>query len=737
MKKSQGLVYLLIIIFFLGVAAWILYMGGTLNPIVKTKGRIDANTLSEGLQHPLAVLLLQIIVIMLVSRVIGSLAVRVRQPLVIGEIIGGILLGPSLFGYLFPEAFAFLFPPSSYPTLKFLSELGLIFFMFIIGMDLDLRVFKAQARSAVFVSNVSLLFPILLGIGASYFLFNAYAGEEASFVSFALFMGIAMSITAFPVLARIIQERGISKTPFGSMAITYAAAADFTVWCFLATVIALTRAEDWAQAIVSVTLAVLYVLFMLYAVQPIMRRVGAVYASKEIFNRRFVAVVFLILLGSSYLAEVIGIHALFGAFLAGVIMPGNLSFKKIMTDKIEDVSIVLLLPLFFVYTGLHMQFNVLSDLQSWIVFMVILFLSVLGKFGGTALAARYVGQSWKDSLSLGALMNTRGLVEIVVLGIGLELGIISENIFTIMILMALVTTVLTNPLLDLIEHLFKPDDAAEKLSSKVKASFKILISFGPPKMGSTLLRLADQLTLKVNKRVEVHALHITPSNEVKPYEALLFEREGFAPIRATAQLLGLRLETIYRNTSDVDREIYQTVENGNFDLVLVGAARPMFNSKSTGGILKQLLDDSEANIGVLVDRGFVLAEGLLVLLGSEADRALLQYALRLMVSTKSRVTVLKIGEGQNVDLQDESAPYYEHALNFNEVIEQRIPEKELLSNYNLVLVGLEQWNELNEAKATWLKECPSVLVVKHVNDLVSDVVEMEAHKKIKQAQHGL
>lgn len=733
MNKSRGLTFILISIAFVGIAFGIAYLGSVLNPgqEIPVGDLILSEEMPPGLQHPLAILLLQAIVVILVARIFGNLANRLGQPLIVGEIIAGIILGPTLFGYLFPEVFSFIFPLSSYSTLKLLSEIGLMFFLFIVGMDLDLRVFKSQAKSALFVSNASLMFTTLVGMGASFFFFKEYAGSGASFLSFSLFMGIAISITAFPILARIVQERGLSKTPLGSMAITCAAASDFTAWCFFAFVIIIARGGTFAQIIISTILAAGYVMLMLYVVQPLMKKVGSVYASKEIFNRKFVGVVFLILVGSSFLSDAIGVHALFGAFLAGVIMPQNLSFKKIMTDKIEDVSIVLFLPLFFVYTGLHMQFGLFTELNSWIAFVSILLLSVVGKVGGTALAARWVGQSWKNSVSLGALMNTRGLIEIVVLGIGLELGILSSSIFTIMVLMALVSTVLTNPLLDFIDSKFKSEGLNEGVVPKVKSSFRILISFGPPKMGSTLLRLADQLTLKLNKKVDVNALHITPSNDVKPYEAILYEREGFQPIRATAQLLGLRLETLYRNTEDIDREIYDTVENGNFDLVLVGAARPMFNSKATGGILKQLLNDSQSNIGVLVDRGFVMAEGLLVLLGSEEDRSLLQYAYRLKVSNKARVTILKIGDGQSVDLNDEHALYYQYASSFNEVIEQRIPDKQLLGHFNLILVGLDEWNELNSTRAPWIKDCPSVLVVKHSQDLISDVELKSSAKKEK------
>jgi hypothetical protein len=208
--------------------------------------------------------------------------------------------------------------------------------------------------------------------------------------------------------------------------------------------------------------------------------------------------------------------------------------------------------------------------------------------------------------------------------------------------------------------------------------------------------------------------------DVKPYEAVLYEKEAFQPIKSTAQLLGLKLETIYKNTEDVDREIMNTVKGRNYDLVLVGAARAMFNSRATGGVLRQLLEEGDTNICILMDRGFVIAESILLLLGSEEDRALLQYAHRFRTSNRARVTILKMGDGQSVNLADQESPYFDLALTFNEVIEQRIPDKQLLAHFNLIMVSLNLWNELNEMHVAWVKDCPTILVVKHHQDLPAD-----------------
>jgi Kef-type K+ transport system membrane component KefB len=230
MNKSRGLTYIILVCTFIVIAFGIVYIGGPVNPLreIQSDGLVAEYNLLEGLRHPLAILLLQIVLIMAIARLFGNLANKLGQPLIVGEIIAGIILGPTLFGFLFPQAFEFIFPIVSYGTLKLLSEIGLIFFLFIVGMDLDLRVFRSQAKAALFVSNASLMFTTLVGMGAAIFFFNEYGGNGTSFISFSFFIGIAISITAFPILARIVQERGISKTPLGSMAITCAAAADFT-----------------------------------------------------------------------------------------------------------------------------------------------------------------------------------------------------------------------------------------------------------------------------------------------------------------------------------------------------------------------------------------------------------------------------------------------------------------------------------------------------------------------------
>ncbi len=408
--------------------------------------------LSQNTAQPLSRLLLQIAVIVVFSRLLAFLVAKIGQPLVIGEIIAGILLGPSVLGHFWPGISSFLFQPDSLPNLQFLSQLGLILFMFIIGLELDIHLLKHKAHTAVVVSHASIIFPFFLGVSLAYYLFGTLAPPHTSFLAFGLFMGIAMSITAFPVLARIIQERGLTQSPLGALALTCAAADDVTAWCILAAVIAIVKAGTVTNALFTVLLSLVYVFAMLAVVRPLLQRLAARSATAENLNPAFIVIAFAMLFLSALATEVIGIHALFGAFLAGVVIPAQAGFRKMLADKIEAVSLVILLPLFFAFTGLKTQIGLLNNISAWLICGIIILVAIAGKVGGSVAAAKFTGQSWSDSLAIGALMNTRGLIELIVLNIGYDLGVLSPTVFTMMVLMALVTTFMTSPALSAIQH---------------------------------------------------------------------------------------------------------------------------------------------------------------------------------------------------------------------------------------------------------------------------------------------
>jgi Kef-type K+ transport system membrane component KefB len=408
-----------------------------------------AAALTQGLERPLAVLLVQLLVIVLATQALGALATRLRQPSVIGEIAAGLLLGPSFVGGLWPGAYASLFPGDSLDTLRLLSQLGVILFMFTVGLELDPARLRQRAPTAIAVSHFSIVVPFALGVVLALQLFTRYAPAGVPFDAFALFMGIALSITAFPVLARIIEERGMTKTSLGSTAIACAAVDDVTAWSLLALIVTWATAGGVGATLLFVAGAVAaFAAAMIWIVKPLVKR--WLHATDAGLSRPKTALVLLILLGSALATELIGIHALFGAFVAGVIMPPSAALRHQLRERLESISSVFLLPVFFAFTGLRTHVGLLNDATSVLVCAGIILVAIVGKLVGSMLAARWTGSTWRDSFVLGALMNTRGLMELIALNVGYDLGILSPQMFTMLVVMALVTTAMTGPLVDLV-----------------------------------------------------------------------------------------------------------------------------------------------------------------------------------------------------------------------------------------------------------------------------------------------
>ncbi len=661
-------------------------------------------------QNPLAILILQIIVILILSRLFAYFSQKIKQPSVIGEIIAGIVLGPSVLGALFPGIFTFIFPQSSIETLHFLSQIGLILFMFIVGMELDVNVLKRSVGTAIMVSHASIIFPFALGVALSYFLYPDFAPAHVSFLAFSLFIGTAMSITALPILARIIQERGLTRTKLGTLALTCGAIDDITAWGILAAVIAIVNSGSWINASVTFLLSVVYILLMIFVVQPFLKKIGKVYIARETLSKQIVAVILIILLVSAFITELIGIHALIGAFFAGIIMPKTAEFKKNVIEKIEDLSLVLFMPLFFAFTGLRTEIGLLNQPDLWIVFLIVMTVAVVGKFAGTALAARFGGLSWEISLSLGTLMNTRGLIMLIVLNIGYDFGVISPEIFAIMVLMALLTTFMTGPVLSLIQRMFSGKTVATITESV--HPFKILLAFGPPKMGSTLLNLCRFLLPQQNGITNaglVTAIHLTPSAEVHPTQAAVFEREGFEPIINTANHYGIQLNTIYRATDDVQSEIIRTARQNRCDLLLLGSAKSVFTSDPLGGKIRKTLHDSPCNVGILVDHGFTSARNVVVYYPEQQDRFF----------SATIDNMIQNPDVQSITIADQSISGKVSDIPVFNSEKVRLVEAGILDTpgnimeiSDLIIVHVDDWNDEVIRKMMKLGKLPSVLIIK-------------------------
>lgn len=397
----------------------------------------------------LPLLLLQIVVIIAVARGLGLVFKRINQPQVMGEMVAGILLGPSFFGWLSPGLFVALFPPESLGFLNSLSQVGLLLFMFVVGLEINPQGLRERRHMVVLTSHVSIIFPFLLGSLLALYLYPRLSDDRVKFIHFTLFLGTAMSITAFPVLARVLAERKLLHTQMGAAAIACAAVDDVSAWCILAGVVLLVRATGAATPF-SLTLlgSVAYIALMLTIVRRLLHSFKRVYCERGIITQDRLAFILLLVLSSAWITEKLGIHALFGAFLMGAIMPKDQQLVRALTEKLWDLTVILMLPLFFAFTGLRTRVGLLSGTEMWLYCGLILCVAIAGKCGGTMLSAKLSGMSWREAGALGILMNTRGLMELVVLNIGLDIGVISPAVFAMLVLMALTTTFMTTPLLE-------------------------------------------------------------------------------------------------------------------------------------------------------------------------------------------------------------------------------------------------------------------------------------------------
>jgi len=393
--------------------------------------------------------LLAMAAVLVLAQLLGWLFARIGQPPVIGEMVAGILLGPSLLGRVWPSGEAFLLPAAIAPDLRMIAQIGVVLYMFLVGLELDVSRLRARAGSAVVISSSGIAVPLVLGSAVAGFLHARLSPLHVPVFLFGAFFCVALSVTAFPVLARIVADRKLDKSPMGTMALTCAAADDIAAWCLLSIVVSFAHSRP-SDGLITVMLAALYVVVMVGGLRHLFMRFVAHQERQPLLSRGALSSVFLALLLSALMTEWIGIHALFGAFLLGALVPSHSKLAERVSVKLEAVVSVLLLPIFFAFTGLRTQIGLLGDLDAWLLCGLIVSLAFAGKLGGVFVAARVCGMGTRAAMGLAALMNTRGLMELIVLNVGLDLGIISPTLFTMMVIMALVTTCSAGPLLSLI-----------------------------------------------------------------------------------------------------------------------------------------------------------------------------------------------------------------------------------------------------------------------------------------------
>lgn len=693
------------------------------------------NIITQNLQHPLSILLFQIIVILIAVRLFSYLFRKIGQPGVIGEIVAGIVLGPSLLGLFFPDVFNTLFPTDSLTNLNLLSQIGLILFMFVIGMEVDFSVLKNKMNETLVISHAGIVVPFFLGTVISFWVYEEYAADKTDFLPFALFIGISMSITAFPVLARIIQERNLTKTPIGILSIASAANDDVTAWCLLAIVIAVAKAGTFVSALYTVGLTLLFIAVMFLVIRPFLKKIGELYANSEVINKSFVGFIFLILVISSTATEIIGIHALFGAFIAGVIMPVNLGFRKVMMEKVEDISLIFFLPLFFAFTGLRTEIGLINTPELWGICLIFITIAILGKLGGCGIAARLVGESWKDSLIIGTLMNTRGLMELVALNIGYEMGVLPPEIFVILVIMALITTFMTTPLLNLVEKIFASVEKIEHHTTK------ILFSFGKPESGAQLLTLSAYLSGNKSKKDSIIAAHYTLGTDLNPVKAKQYSRESFAPLVKEAKRLGVQVEQRYKVTNKVTNEIIKLADDEQIKLLLVGAGpafikenfnapildtaprpvlRKLFNEIQDrtlhlpGNLLKEklkaILNNVSCPVGIFVNREFTEIERLFLLISEDEDVSLLTCTAQLFEHSDITVRVCLYKDASPSLSDAVAAILSQHPQRF--VMDTVAEENRAIGeSAGVVIINYDTCTE-HYRKHTQLAELPSLLVIR-------------------------
>jgi Kef-type K+ transport system membrane component KefB len=746
MRKIRNILfYLIIMSIFTALIFLIIYWGKDLeigrNIAVKVSTNSPfkdfQNFIIGNLHDSLGLLILQIITIIAISRVFGFLFKKIGQPIVLGEIVAGIVLGPSLLGNYCPEISNFLFPLKSLGNLQILSQIGLILFMFVIGMELNLKVLKNKAYDAIVISHASIIIPFTLGIGLAYLIYPFLAPKNVEFLSFSLFIGISMSITAFPVLARIIQERGMHKTKLGALAITCAAIDDITAWCMLAAIIAIVKAGSFISSLYTIIIAITYVLLMLKVVRPFLKRIVESAKSETSLNKKLVVIVFLVLLISSFTTETIGIHALFGAFLAGTIMPESPRFRKMFIEKIEDIALVLFLPIFFVISGLRTKIGLISTPDLWEITGLIISVAIIGKFIGSALAAKFVGQNWKDSLTIGTLMNTRGLMELVVLNIGYDLGIINAEIFVMMVIMALVTTFMTGLSLNVINKVFKPlKDKIINNNIYDLSEDKLLLFFRNSNKSKALIKLANSFSKKTDSNTPITAIHMTPSNGLHQMDVDIYEEESFHPIIEEANSLDRKLISLFKVSNNIESELIEVANKGNYDLLLMDIEESIYYGSLLGKVLgfttqiinperlintvigrekllessiidnntKSIVNKTKIPVGILIDKDLTKIENIFIPI-YDNDDYLISYAKKLIDNSNAWISILDFTNNDlmsNISLTNEQ----DH---INWISEKDVNEN-FIRHQDLIIISFENHKKLFQIKKEWLNNVSSVLI---------------------------
>ena len=641
--------------------------------------------------------------------------------------VAGIILGPSLLGWLAPGISAFIFPAQSLAFLNTLSQIGLLLFMFIVGLELDSKLLKGRGHAAFLVSHVSIILPFMLGAVLSLYLYPLLSDNSVTFTAFALFLGSAMSITAFPVLARILSEKNLIKTKVGAVTIACAAIDDVTAWSILAIVVAIVR-SDAGEIPVWVTLfgTAVFILIMIFLIRPLIEKLEVYYKNKgNKLTADILGTVLLLMFASAWTTEWLGIHALFGAFLMGSLMPRNKNFLESIIEKLNDITIVLLLPIFFALTGLKTSIGLISGTEMWIYFGMILFVAVFGKLGGSAITARISGLHWRESMGLGILMNTRGLMELIILTIGLELGIISPALFAMMVMMALVTTFMTTPFFEWVYPNRIIRKELEEISKEKKEN-RVLVPVSFPFSGPGLLKIASSI---FNKDFKVYALHLTRVGDISSshFDEAAGSRnaiEALQPLLNIAKEKSITVSPLAFATRSVSADINQIADIKNINMILMGWHKPLLSESVLSGTVKEVLHNAKADVCVYLERQFNSYKNILVPFNEGVhDKGALELAHKIAVNTNAVVTVLHIVKPKQQNDKNNSKERIENFPDDHiklQVIESDDPLEAAVQkakqDYDLIVVGLsETWglepSLFSSRHERLISECPASMLI--------------------------
>jgi Kef-type K+ transport system membrane component KefB/nucleotide-binding universal stress UspA family protein len=640
----------------------------------------------------LVILLLQIALVLVVARFVGLLAVRLGQPAVVGQMLAGVVLGPSVLGYASPEAYERLFSGQSANVLGVLSKVGVIFFLFLIGLEFDPKQLRGRGRATALIGLASVAVPFASGFLLTRFLYPRLFDPSTALPLniVALFIGAAMSITAFPVLARILAERNMTRSSVGVVSLACAAFNDVVAWVMLAFIVALVTTDDISGGLRTLGLSLAYLAIIWLVVRPMLRRLETLFERSGGSAQAVLGVVLPLLLLSAAATEWIGIHALFGAFVLGLVIPHDTKYARVMTERLEDFTVAFLLPIFFAYAGLKTQVGLIGAPGIWSMTLLIIGVAVAGKFIGTSVVARFMRFSWRESGAMGVLMNTRGLVEIVIITIGLELGIINQTVFTMMFVMAVVTTAMTSPLLAVIYPRRFTDPQPIDASTAAR-EFGVLVPVSRPDSATGLASMLGMLTASSQVR-KVYGLGLIPPRVTdaigRTREALCSDALDLLARESAGK--AIPFEPIRYATRDVATDIVRVARVKRVDLLLMGYHKPLIGSTILGGVVHRVLAGAECDVAVFVDRDLPDRPRVLVpFIGTPHDELAIDLAKRLVEAGQDRVTLLHIRQpGPAVALRQVSGMTTEERISYTPV-DAVLGER---GRFDLVILGVgEEW----------------------------------------------